>query len=236
MNRMAVLAGLFLVNSCSLAFEVAASRTAATYLGATAYANSVLLGSFLAGIGLGGWVASMGTHEPTRLTRRCGLLLSNSAIMSAAFAPVIGLVGGSDSSTFVRGALLTLLVLPVGFGVGFAYPALTALHSAGGQLSRSVASTYAADTIGAGAGALAAGFVLVPLLGLQATGLLAGAGMAVVGGALLVSRAVAAPKQTTSVPESFRTPIENRTVLGLFFLTGLAALSSRLPGSVSSLW
>lgn len=220
MRRPAVLLILFLVNACSLVFEVVASRKAATYLGATAQANAVLLAAFLAGIGLGGWVAGSARAG----TRRAGWMLVGAGLLAAAVAPALTLLDGAGPSPLpARGLLLALAVTPVGFAVGYAYPALTALYAASAPLGRSVASTYAADTVGAAVGAAGAGLVIVPALGLRMTGLLAGVGLCAAGLAVLRAaepESKAPPRKTASVPAA-GPPM----VLGLFFATGVAALA-----------
>ncbi|MGH9869720.1 MAG: spermidine synthase [Candidatus Polarisedimenticolia bacterium] len=218
MSRSLVILAVFLVNACSLVFEVVASRKAATFLGATAQANAVLLAAFLAGIGLGGWAASMGV--PGRLSRRCAWLLAAGALLSAALSPSLTWLGGVMPAVLaLRAMLLCLMVVPVGMAVGYSYPALTTMHSAGSALGRSTASTYAADTLGAAAGAIAAGLFLIPALGLRATGVLAGAGLAL--SALLLFRANSKPGEPSRRSQPGQ---QSSWILSLFFATGAAAL------------
>ena len=70
-----------------------------------------------------------------------------------------------------QGLLLTAaLILPTSVCLGAAFPFALAL--AGGRAESSAgrfANVYAVNTVGAVSGSLAAGFLLIPLLGLQAT-------------------------------------------------------------------
>src|SRR5439155_23897772 len=77
------------------------------------------------------------------------------------------------------------LLLPMTFALGAAFPLALAVAAAGADtVGRDTARVYAFNTLGAIAGALTAGFVLLPAIGLQTTfrvtgliGLLAGAGV-----------------------------------------------------------
>jgi len=227
-NRAGVTGALFVINACSLIFEVVAARKAATFLGATAYANSTLLAAFLAGIGLGGWAAGTSTSDYTRATRRCAILLFAASafciVLPAAFS---WLTVGGPSSLTARGFVTVLFVLPVGFSVGLSYPALTALHAeAAGNLGPSVAGTYAADTLGAASGALLAGLVLIPRLGLQTSAVVAGIGLAAVAASLFTSRS---PQSTAHASRTSRSSASGAAaqlrILFVFFVTGFAALA-----------
>ncbi len=226
--RLVLLLALFVVSAASLAFEVMASRAAATYLGATAYVNGLLLSVFLGGIGAGGWAASWLGADRARLARHASWLLSLAGIHTVLLAPALTALADAGPAGLVpRGALFGLLVLPVGLGVGFAYPAVTVVTAPAKGLGRGAAVTYAADTTGAAVGALLAGFVLVPGLGLRATGVASGAALAACG--LILRRhatGAAAPAPTArNDRRDSRAGPNARWLLGVFFATGMAALA-----------
>src|SRR6185436_11696410 len=65
---------------------------------------------------------------------------------------------------------VVLLLLPTSFALGATFMLALATASSGlAAVGRDTARVYVANTLGAVAGALAAGFVLVPRLGLQGT-------------------------------------------------------------------
>ena len=74
-------------------------------------------------------------------------------------------------SLFLREALaIVLVLLPASVSLGATFTLALATASTGADSSaRQTAHVYTANTLGAVAGALAAGFVLVPAFGLQST-------------------------------------------------------------------
>jgi spermidine synthase len=142
---------------------------------------------------------------------------------AAAYAPRVPLlvaeaVASPDAnfSTIVRlqSGLIAVLMLPMTVAFGSAFPLAVALAALEDEMvSRDVANVYTANTLGAIAGALGGGFLLVPWLGLQntvrAASLLAIAGFTVVaithtrrgtGAAAAIGAAVAATAAVLWLP------------------------------------
>ena len=184
--RLAMLA-LAISGCTSLILQIAWTRILALALGPTTFAFSAMVATFISGIALGsvagGWLSKRG-RTPWLLA--ASLLVSGLAAAGAAsWAPqvpliIAGAVAAPDASfatvVTLQSGVIAALMLPMTFAFGAAFPLAVALATHDdGSVSRDVAHVYAANTIGAIAGALAGGFVLVPWLGLQNTVRLAAA-------------------------------------------------------------
>jgi spermidine synthase len=188
------------ISGCAaLVYEVAWTRLIALVVGPTTYAFATMAASFITGIAAGSAVG-------TRLARRAGrpaqwlaLTLIGGAVASAAASwyaatrmPIAVAVQvaspSADFSSIVwhQAILLGLLLLPTTAALGAAFPLALALASRpDSDVARDTARVYAANTLGAIGGSLAAGFVLIPAFGLRATIRDMAVGAAIAGAALL---------------------------------------------------
>ncbi len=167
----------------ALVYEVAWTRLLALVIGPTTYAFATMAAAFIGGLAIG---SSIGTHLARRTNRSgvwLGLVLTAGAVTAVAAAsyaatrmPLLIAARVVDPSVDFRSVVLwqatrvTLLLLPMTLALGAAFP--LALAVAGGHVAtaaRDVSRVYAANTAGAIAGALVAGFFLIPRVGLQAT-------------------------------------------------------------------
>ncbi len=167
----------------ALSYEVIWSRILSLIIGSSVYAFSIMLATFLAGLAIGGSLASRMVDRLTRplsvfagielgvgVTSLAGAFLFNElpyafiAINRSSAAPSFGLQLAFKFSvaalvmilpTILLGALFPLVVRIVYGDAG---------HDA--NLGRAVGEVYAANTAGAIVGAFISGFVLVPWLGL----------------------------------------------------------------------
>jgi spermidine synthase len=197
------------ISGCvSLILQVAWTRILALVLGPTTFAFSAMVATFIGGIALG---AALGGWLSKR--RRSPLLLAASLLMSglaavgaAAWAPGVPLlladaVAAPDASfeavIRLQSGVIAALMLPMTLAFGAAFPLAVALAAReDATLSCDVARVYAANTLGAIAGALAGGFLLVPWLGLQSTVRVAAA--LAVGGFAAIALAHAGGRRPTS--------------------------------------
>jgi spermidine synthase len=166
----------------SLVYEVTWTRLLALVLGPTTYAFATMAASFIAGIAFGSFIG-------TRLSRRVSdptLWLGGMLVVTAVSAPAAAWFAASRVPMFVashvsagagfesiilrEAVAVSLLVLPtsIALGAGFVLAVATATAAAA-EVGRDTARVYIANTIGAVAGALSAGFVLIPHLGLQSS-------------------------------------------------------------------
>jgi spermidine synthase len=182
-----VLIAIGLSGFIGLASEVAWTRVLAMIVGPTTYAFSGMLVTFIVGIAVG---STLGAFAARRLRTEAGLRVSLAVtfLVAAAGASLAVAVAGRGpllvgrwvarpdaSFGWIVAAELgvaAVLLLPITLALGAAFP--LALAAAETRLKpRTTATTaaqvYVANTIGAIAGSLAGGWLLVPLLGLRGT-------------------------------------------------------------------
>jgi spermidine synthase len=170
---------------CALAAEVVWTRLLALLFGATVYTFSIILAVFLVGLGLGSaagsWLARK-TERPLAALGWCQLLAGAGIVWSAyllmAVLPywVTAATPNQIWLTFridVGRALLAILPAPLLWGASFPF-ALAALSHDAEEADPAdpgdiVGRVYAANTVGAIAGALGASLFLVGSIGSQHT-------------------------------------------------------------------
>ena len=182
-----VVFALALSGACAMIYEVAWSRFLALVLGSSVYAFTLMLVAFLVGTA-GGSLAASGRvgrpgHRPLRELAIALALAGTFAFASThmfRFMPywyvdLYDAFDGHDSFIFVAQAMLAGLVMtPTTFCIGLAFPlAVAAVLDRPSAVGRSVGSLYVGNTLGAVAGAVGAGFLLIPWLGIQNALLLA---------------------------------------------------------------
>ena len=154
----------------SFTLEVLWTRLLSHVFGGTVYAFSIMLASFLAGIGIGGIVAGRYAKQRVRsaylfvaaqLSVAMVSLLSYSLI--DAWLPAGGGLSGKAIYAF-------LVIFPSTFFIGATYPLAVRIASpAAEQTSNAAGRVYAWNTVGAIAGALLTGFFVLPALGFGST-------------------------------------------------------------------
>jgi spermidine synthase len=218
----------------SLTLQIVWTRLLVQILGPTTYAFSTVVAVFIVGIAIG---AALAAPISTRMrTPAAGLalaLIASGALAVAAVGAVdwalmtiASIVSQPDyafDAVLVRQvALVAALLLPMTIAFGAAFPFAIAVAGGGDDsVSERIGVVYAVNTLGAIAGALLAGFALVPLAGLHVTARLvssaaavAAIGIAVVAirsrarvvlvvlGCAAVAAAVAAPEWNRSLLSS----------------------------------
>jgi spermidine synthase len=161
--------------AAALVYEVTWTRLLTLQLGHTVAAASTVLAAFMGGLALGAWIAGAFAARATLrayaileiVVAICALLLP-AALAASVPALAWAYADGGAPARFavVRIAIsLALLGLPAA-AMGATFPI------AAGWYARNAADTgalYAVNTAGAALGAIAAGFFLIPAIGLRAT-------------------------------------------------------------------
>src|SRR5438132_6960823 len=163
----------------ALAAEVIWTRLLSLLLGATVYTFSIILAVFLVGLGIGSSIGSLlarSTRHPRILLGVCQFLLA-AAIAWAAWMlenslpywPIDPALSISPWLNFQLDLVRCLwAVLPATCLWGASFPlALAAAATRGQDPGRLVGAVYAANTVGAIAGAMASSLVLIRWLGTQ---------------------------------------------------------------------
>lgn len=199
-----------------LLYQTIWSRQYSLVLGTSEAAVSVVLAVYMLGLALGAALVPRWMHGPgTRPLRLFALLELGIAACALAIPPLLALVG--DGYVAVAGglpdppsavgalprlyfALACLLLLVPTMLMGATLPVLAgfAVRSAADTGPR-IAGLYAANTLGAAAGALAGGWWLVPDFGLRiSTAVAMALNLLVTAGAFAVSRSLAEGAATTA--------------------------------------
>ena len=169
--------------AAALVYEVAWTRLLTLYLGHGVAAASTVLAAFMGGLAIGAAVAGPASD---RLDRRAAMRLYAGlevaiAILALlvpvflALATPLLRLAYADAAGGVAFPVLRLLVSLVLIAVpavamGATFPIVARWYVPdAAAATRAAGALYAANTIGAALGALLAGFVLLPALGLRAT-------------------------------------------------------------------
>jgi spermidine synthase len=198
-----VLLAFLLSGSAALIYEVAWTRALSLVLGSTTYAVSTMLATFMAGLALGAWLGGRLADRGGNLLRLFGLCELGIGVTGLVSLPLIyGLprfyLGVYRSFHlyppvfFALQILLCAVVMAVPTTLmGATFPLVSrAVTGNIGELGRRVGSAYSFNTVGAVIGAVGAGFLLIPVLGMKGAVLVAGSVNLVVGiGMVLGSRA-----------------------------------------------
>lgn len=185
----AVLAAVALAGFAGMVCEVVWTRVLVLVLGASVHAFTVVLGIFLVGLGAGAVVAAAALREAPG---RAPALFQGAALLGAAGIGVSAATFGALPEAFRYlylawdmeanpGALLpaqfllaAVVMLPPVVAMGMLFPvALADVLEDPAASGRATGRLYAWNTLGSIAGSFAAGFVLVPAVGIRTTLLLA---------------------------------------------------------------
>jgi spermidine synthase len=247
--RGVVLALFVASGAAGLIYQVVWSRELVLVFGNTTQAVATIVTAFMAGLGFGSLIGGRLAGTTRRPLRLYGLVELAVAAMAALLPFVFSglaelyrgvwptLVERPGQLAGVRFALALAAVAPATFLMGMTLPLLTrylvrTLDEAGARLGE----LYAANTIGAMAGTLIGGFVLIEFLGLRMTGYLAVALNLAAGlGALLLSRRWEAVPGDDSEPAAGERPARpevprwfrprRRIVLAATFVSGFVSLA-----------
>ncbi len=173
---------LFLSGFCALAYQVAWVRYLAMFLGATAPAYTIVLATFMGGLAGGAWLFGRRadrTDRPLRMYARLELLV---ALICFAFPWLIDAVGSLylmmaaplvdqplPRNVLRLGIAVLVLTVPT-LLMGGTLPAATRFYvRAIDKVGEGVGRLYFVNALGAVGGALLAGFLLIPSIGLHGT-------------------------------------------------------------------
>ena len=167
----------------SFMYEIGWIRLLSMILGSATHSFEVMLSAFILGLALGGlWVRKrMDKFKNPELTLGIvQLIMGISAIATLpayllAVQAVGSLLGGDGERTMelwyqfnvLRYLLCLLIMLPATFCAGMTLPLLTHVMLKRGQAEAIVGKVYALNTLGAIAGAISAGMILMPIVGLK---------------------------------------------------------------------
>jgi spermidine synthase len=208
--RFPFVAALFLVSGATgLLYEVAFSKLLAYVFGATAYAVSTVLASFMGGLALG---AHFGGRRAARVARPlaaygaleiavgvlCALSPASFSLLTGTYVEAARALPGSLAAlTLLRAGLTALLVVVPTVAMGATLPLLSRVFAedAHARAGARLATLYAINTLGGALGALGGAYAVLPSLGVRGTMHAAAAANLIIGAAAIAldRRAKAAP-------------------------------------------
>jgi spermidine synthase len=228
----AVYLAIGLSGACALGAEVVWTRLLSLLLGATVYTFAIILAVFLVGLGIGssaGAALARRSARPVLVLGWCQLLAAAALAWTATmltqslpYWPIQPALSSSPWFTFQLDLVRCLwAILPATVVWGASFPlALAALAKPGMDPGRLVGGVYAANTVGAIAGALLCSLGLIPWVGTQETQRVL-IGLSALAGLLLLWPAPAGPAERTgTVWLRFAGPGVLAAALGLVALLG----------------
>jgi spermidine synthase len=185
-KRLVVFVALGVSGFAALVYEVVWFRALSLILGSTVYATSTMLSSFIAGLALGGW---LGGHLSDR-TRdpyfAFGLVQLCIGIACLVTLPVLQNLSPVYAGIFytlhlhfflfsvVQFALAFIVMLPSTTLMGMSFPlALKVRGNTLARVGRDGGGLFAINSFGAAGGAVMAGLILLPMIGLKGSNLFA---------------------------------------------------------------
>lgn len=235
----------FVSGACGLLYELVWIRTAGTIIGNTTYAVGTVVAVFMGGLALG---ARWGGRAADR--RRGASLLGLYGVLEGGVAFTALLVPaafGASEAVFrilwntvgeigplyaaLRVLLVAVLLIVPTTLMGATLPVLVRfLSNSASSSARDAGQAYAINTLGGVAGTLAAGFWMIPALGLRATLFVAGGlNLLIALGAILLARGKGGGALPTLPQE--RPP--RRLALAVSAISGLTSLSYEVAWSRS---
>jgi len=209
--QLALLA-LTLSGGAALIYEVTWTRTLSLLLGPSVQAFSLMLGAFITGLALGSWLLSRVADRERDLLPIFALLQWGTAFSAVAFVPLVnsfpgfirGILRSADGSfselQLLNAGLIFIIMLVPTTCLGGVFPIAVKLYSRSiPSMGKRLGTIYAGNTIGAVVGSLFAGFLLIPVLGLQNTILAASFINGAIGGLLFLASGIGRQKLRVSL-------------------------------------
>ncbi len=221
---------LFLSGTAALVFQVLWIKQLSLVTGIDVYAVSTGVGAFFLGLALGSFVLGRAGDRSRQPLRLYALLETGVAVLGTGVTFILSgiapfFVAVEGTSPPAAWALLIVIVATPAFLMGGTLPVLLrALNASPGGVATKGGRLYAANTLGAIVGCLAVSFVLVPALGVRATGL-AAAGLGLVAAVIALSLNIPVAHE----PVQARLPTETRGAGG----SRLALLLYAIAGGIA---
>jgi spermidine synthase len=213
----------------SFMYEIGWIRLLSMILGSATHSFEVMLSAFVLGLALGGlWVRKRMDkfRRPELVLAIVQLIMGFSAVATLpAYRIAVEAMGFAMSSdeprtlmmwygfNLLRYLLCLLIMLPATFCAGMTLPLLTHVMLKRGQPESAVGNVYGVNTLGAIAGAVLAGLVLLPIVGLKGV-IVIGALVDMILGLVLIRSEIRLGRGTADTPR-----LLNRAAVGTVFVT-----------------
>jgi spermidine synthase len=180
-----ILIAFVLSGMAALIYEVVWIRPLQFVLGSTIYTVSIIFASFMAGLALGSFIISKYTDEIKNLPAAYAFLelgiglygvflLIIFNILPDVYRTIYALHQNFYFFEFVQFLLAFAVLLIPTMLMGATFPIIAKFYTTE-KIGKGIGEVYSANNIGAIIGSFAAGFILIPLLGIKASIIFAGA-------------------------------------------------------------
>lgn len=169
----------------ALIYEVVWFRALSLVLGSTTYALSTMLATFMGGLSIGAYIGGIIADKAKRPVLMFSFLEGMIAVLALIVLPVINLLPpvyaklfytfhlSFETFSLAQFLLCSLIMFPPTILMGATFPMVCRICYVGDGIGRETGSVYAINTVGAIAGSILAGFVLIPYFGLKAANIVA---------------------------------------------------------------
>ncbi len=232
---------LFAASGCAaLIYQVVWFERLSLAIGSSALSLGVLLATFMGGLCLGSLVASRRSAAGHTPLARYALIEVSIAVLGVVTFAAIALLGGAyarlaggdGAALWLRLVIAALALLPATAWMGATLPVIAAWLRAEAHAAAWVGWCYAANTLGAVVGSIAAGFYLLREHDAYvATAVAVALNLACAGGAILLTR-----RSTTAAPAAASASTPPRAVRGMRSIYVATALSGATALAAEVLW
>jgi predicted membrane-bound spermidine synthase len=231
---------LFLASGAAgLIYQVVWTQDLVLIFGDTTLAIVTTVSAFLAGLGIGSLAGAAVGARLRRALAVYGLLEVTVGCLALLMPLAFGVIATVFRTAYlslpptevalIRFGLAFVALAPVTMLMGMSLPVLTRhLVREDPEVGERIARLYGLNTLGAAAGLVASGYLMIELIGLRETTLVAvGLNLCAGGGALLMSRAFGAAEAGPRPAAGRRPPLQGRQrlLLAVTFASGLVSLA-----------
>jgi len=222
----------FFSGLAGLIYESVWAQYAKIVVGNAAYAQSLILVIFMLGLSVGAWLGGKLKGGSSKLLWYYGLAEAAIGLLALLFHPLFVSLNSAaaTNASLTAWLMISSLTLPGALILGLSFPLIvTALqHHYYHKKAKIVARLYFINTLGAAVGVLAAGFFLIPRMGLPGTLITAGIINILIGFIALLSLKYDINKEIHYTPSlakpSLKHPGLLQIILPAALFTGMASM------------
>ena len=167
-----ILVVMLISGAIAFVYEILWARLLAHVLGGSFYSFATMLASFLIGIALGGLIGAKLARDGRKSCFWLAGLEVATGVLTAVILAIVstGNIGAAGGTIFAQATVCILVLAPATICLGATFPLAVRCLSRRAQDAGPVSGrVYAWNTGGAIAGAIAAGLLVIPVLGYAAT-------------------------------------------------------------------
>ena len=194
-KQLAILVAFIFSGAAALIYEVVWVRPIQFVLGSTVYTVSIILAAFMAGLALGSWIISRWVEKIENLPAAYGVMEIGIGLYGILLLTIFNILPNTywiiyslrESFYLFEGIqavlIFGILLIPTSL-MGATFPLLAKWYTEK-KLGKGIGELYSANNIGAIIGSFAAGFILIPFLGIKGSIIVAAAINILVGCSIL---------------------------------------------------